>query len=142
MPLAMALPPARELVDVHNAGSARPVSLLATGGIRTPADIMKAVALGADACALATAALFALGCEYYRACNTDNCPTGVTTQNPELRARIDVEVGAQRVANFFNGCAAILGDYLHAMGYAAPSEVGRGDLVPLTEAARHILGEE
>jgi glutamate synthase domain-containing protein 2/nitrite reductase/ring-hydroxylating ferredoxin subunit len=141
MPLAMALPPARELVDAHNAGSARPVSLLATGGIRTPADIMKAVALGADACALATAALFALGCEYYRACNTDNCPTGVTTQNPELRARIDVEVGAQRVANFFNGTRSILGDYLHAMGYAAPSEVGRGDLVPLTEMARHILGE-
>lgn len=139
MPLVMALPMAREMVDAHNASGGRPVSLLATGGIRTPSDIMKAIALGADACALATASLFALGCEYYRACNTDNCPTGVTTQNPGLRARIDVETGAERVANFFNGCRDIIAEYLHSMGHRSLSDVSRTDLVPLTEAARHIL---
>ena len=139
MPLVMALPQAREMVDAHNAAGGRPVSLLATGGIRTPADIMKAVALGADACALATASLFALGCEYYRACNTDHCPTGITTQSAGLRARIDVETGAGRVANFFNASRGILGDYLRAMGYVSLSDVSRADLVPLTEAARHIL---
>ncbi len=139
MPLVMALPVAREMVDAHNAAAGRHVSLLATGGIRTPSDIMKAIALGADACALATASLFALGCEYYRACNTDNCPTGVTTQNPELRARIDIETGAERVANFFNGCRNIVADYLHAMGHHTLSDVSQADLVPLTEAARHIL---
>lgn len=142
MPLVMALPVAREMVDAHNACGGRPVSLLATGGIRTPTDIIKAIALGADACALATAALFALGCEYYRACNTDNCPTGVTTQNPALRARIDVETGAERVANFFTGSRDILGDYLRAMGYVALSDVSKADLVPLTEEARRILGLE
>lgn len=139
MPLVMALPIARKMVDAHNDTGVRPVSLVATGGIRTPSDIMKAIALGADACALATASLFALGCEYYRACNTDNCPTGVTTQNPGLRARVDVETGAGRVANFFNGCRTILNDYLHAMGYSEMSEVGLDDLVPLTDAANHIL---
>lgn len=139
MPLVMALPMAREMVDAHNAAGRRHVSLLATGGLRTPSDIMKAIALGADACALATASLFALGCEYYRACNTDNCPTGVTTQNPELRARIDVETGAGRVANFFDGCRGIIADYLHAMGHRALDDVTTADLVPLTEAARNIL---
>lgn len=139
MPLVMALPLARAMVDAHNSTCERPVSLLATGGIRTPSDIMKAIALGADACALATASLFALGCEYYRACNTDNCPTGVTTQNPELRARIDVDAGAERVANFFNGIRGILADYLHAMGHPSLNVVNKADLVPLTDAARQIL---
>ncbi len=139
VPLVMALPVARALVDVHHTAGGRHVSLLATGGIRTPSDIMKAIALGADACGLATAALFALGCEYYRACNTDHCPTGVTTQNPELRARIDADLAAERVANLFHGCGKMIADYLHAMGHHTLSDVSRADLVPLTEMARQIL---
>jgi glutamate synthase domain-containing protein 2/nitrite reductase/ring-hydroxylating ferredoxin subunit len=140
MPLVMALPIARRLIDRHNAVSERPVSLIATGGIRTPADIIKAIALGADACALATASLFALGCEYYRACNTDHCPTGVATQNPALSARIDVDTGAQRVANFFTATGDMIAGYLRVMGYADLSGVTANDLVALTGDARRILG--
>jgi len=137
MPLVQALPAARRLVDAHNAAHPeRPVSLVATGGIRTPSDIMKALALGADACALATASLFALGCEYYRACNTDHCPTGVATQNPDLRSRVDVEIGAERVANFFNGTRAAIEDYLRVMGKVRLADVGPADLIPLSEEAR------
>jgi glutamate synthase domain-containing protein 2 len=139
MPLVMALPIARRMIDTHNAGSERAVSLVATGGIRTPADIMKAIALGADACALATAALFALGCEYYRACNSGNCPVGITTQSESLRERVNPDIAAERVGNFFNGTREMLSDYLRIMGYADISEVSQHDLVPLTQAAEALL---
>jgi len=139
MPLVMALPIARRMVDAHNAGSDRAVSLVATGGVRTPADIMKAIALGADACALATAALFALGCEYYRACNTGHCPVGIATQTPSLRDRMDPDIAAERVGNFFDGTRKVLEDYLRVLGYANISEITHRDLVPLTQAARALL---
>jgi glutamate synthase domain-containing protein 2/nitrite reductase/ring-hydroxylating ferredoxin subunit len=142
MPLVQALPVARRLVDIHNeAHPERPVSLVATGGVRTPGDVAKALALGADACALATAALFALGCEYYRACNTGNCPVGITTQHEALRARIDGEIAAERVANFLNGTRAVLEDYLRVMGLESVAELGPWDLIPLTPAATAILGD-
>lgn len=143
MPLAAALPLARRLIDAHNAAHPeRPVSLIATGGVRTPADIMKAVALGADACALATAALFALGCEYYRACGSNECPVGIATQKPELRSRIDPEQGAQRVATFFNGTREILEQYLRMMGVAYLRQAGREMLIPLSAEARAVLTAE
>jgi methylamine---glutamate N-methyltransferase subunit C len=143
MPLAAALPIARPLIDAHNAEhEARPVTLIATGGVRTPADIMKAIALGADACALATASLFALGCEYYRACNANECPVGITTQKAELRRRIDPEQGAQQVANFFNGTRSLLEQYLRAMGLAYLHQVNTEQLIPLSAEARVLLTGE
>ena len=140
MPLAAALPVARALVDAHNAEHPeRPVSLVATGGIRTPADVAKALALGADACALATAALFALGCEYYRACNSGNCPVGIATQRPDLRARLEVETAATRVANFFDGLRAVLEEYLRAMGLEDASQLDLRHLIPLSREAEEAL---
>ena len=139
MPLVMAIPLARALIDQHNRKNKRPVSLVATGGIRTPSDIIKALALGADACALATAALFALGCEYYRACNSGNCPTGIATQKETLRQRIDVHTGAARVAAFFDGTRAVLEEYLRAMGHTHLRDLSHEDLQPLTPAARELL---
>ncbi|MDD3517765.1 MAG: glutamate synthase-related protein [Chromatiales bacterium] len=141
LPLVMALPIARRLIDRHNAHHARPVTLVATGGIRTPTDIVKALALGADACALATAALFALGCEYYRACQSGHCPTGIATQTPELRARIDLDTSAERVANFFNGTREILAAYLRVMGHTGIADLSPADLLPLTPAARALLDD-
>ncbi len=141
MPLAAALPIARRFIDDHNTRHPeRPVSLIATGGIRTPADILKAVALGADACALATAALFALGCEYYRACGSNACPVGIATQEPELRRRLDPDHGAERVANFFNGTRAALETYLRIMGLAYIHHLKADDLIPLSREAERILG--
>lgn len=139
MPLVQALAAARPLIEEHNAKGRRPVSLIATGGVRLPADVMKCIALGADACALATASLFALGCEYYRACESGNCPVGITTHKPHLRERLDVERGSKRVANFYRGMGAIIEDYLHAMGRESIEEVGIQDLIPLSEAAQNIL---
>jgi glutamate synthase domain-containing protein 2/nitrite reductase/ring-hydroxylating ferredoxin subunit len=140
MPLVMALPVARRLLNAHNAAHGeRPVSLIATGGIRTPADIIKALALGADACALATAALIALGCEYYRACNSNRCPVGITTQDEKLRARLDMDEAATRVTNFFNGIKLVLSDYLRAMGHDAVADISVRDLIPISRDAKALL---
>ncbi len=140
MPLIQALPEARRLVAAHNADPGnRPVSLVAAGGLRTPADVTKALALGADACALATASLFALGCEYYRACNSGHCPVGIATQDARLRARLDVDQAGQQVARFFTGLQGMLADYLRAMGHAGPGALGPEDLVPLSRAAEDTL---
>ena len=143
MPLVAALPVARRLIEAHNADHPeRPVSLIATGGVRTPTDIIKALALGADACALATASLFALGCEYYRACGSNECPVGITTQKPALRERIEVDKGAERVANFFNGTRQALESYLRIMGLAYSHQLTQADLIPLSSEAERILASD
>ena len=62
----------------------RDVTLVITGGLRTPADFIKALALGADAIAVSNAAMQAIGCIAMRACHTNNCPVGIATQKPHL----------------------------------------------------------
>ncbi|GEM90800.1 glutamate synthase-related protein [Oceanithermus desulfurans] len=123
LPLDRLLPEARRRVDAHNQRGERRVSLIATGTLRTPTDVMKALALGADACALATASLFALGCEYYRACNSGGCPVGIATQDPELRGRLNVETAAEQVAAFFAGTRRALETYLRVMGLSSTAEL-------------------
>ncbi len=97
VPTIFALHRARKFLDRRGT---RDVSLLITGGFRTSADFAKALAMGADAIAIGTAALMACGCQQYRICDTGKCPVGVTSQDPELRARLNVEKSGQRVANF------------------------------------------
>lgn len=75
------------------------------GGFRDSTDIAKALALGADAVALATASLIAIGCMQYRICNTGNCPVGITTQDPELRARLSIPASVRRFVNFYRATA-------------------------------------
>ncbi len=97
LPTIYALSRARVYFDTHDV---KGISLVVTGGLRVSSDIAKAVALGADAVALGTAALMAIGCRQYRICNTGRCPTGITSQDPLLRSRIDVDGSAARLANF------------------------------------------
>ena len=78
------------------------VTFCVTGGFRDSTDIAKAIALGADAVALATTALLAIGCQQYRICNTGKCPVGIATQDPELRKRFNIEASADRFSNFCN----------------------------------------
>ena len=75
------------------------VSLIVGGSIRSAADVVKAVALGADACYVATAALLALGCHLCRTCQSGKCNWGIATQRPELVKRLDPETGKQRLVN-------------------------------------------
>ena len=75
------------------------VSLVVGGSIRSAADVVKAVALGADACYIATAALLALGCHLCRTCQTGKCNWGIATQRPELVKRLNPDIGSERLIN-------------------------------------------
>ena len=98
VPTLYALSRARRYLD--SVGS--DIALVITGGLRVSSDFAKALAMGADAIAIASAGLIAAACQQYRICGSGNCPVGVATQNPELRARLKVDASAQRVANFLN----------------------------------------
>jgi methylamine---glutamate N-methyltransferase subunit C len=97
LPPVYALHRARTFLD--KAGS--DVTLCVTGGFRDSTDIAKALAMGADAVALATASLIAIGCQQYRVCHTGKCPVGITTQNPDLRKRFDIEKSTERLVRFY-----------------------------------------
>jgi glutamate synthase domain-containing protein 2 len=97
VPTIFALYRARKFLDDRGADG---VSLVITGGLRVSSDFAKALAMGADAVAIGTAALMATACQQYRLCDTGLCPVGVTTQNPELRERLRIDISARKLENF------------------------------------------
>lgn len=97
VPTIFALNRARKYLDSINSD----IALIITGGFRVSMDIAKALAMGADAVAVATAALMAAACQQYRICDSGNCPMGIATQDYDLRRRLKVEASANRVANYF-----------------------------------------
>ncbi len=94
-------------------------SIIAAGGIRSAADAAKAIALGADAVAIGTAALITMGCTVCGKCYTGNCSWGITTQRPELTARLDPEVYAERLINLIHAWSHELKEILGALGLNA-----------------------
>jgi len=92
------------------------VSLIITGGLRVSPDFAKALALGADAVAIGTTALLAIGCQQYRICNTGKCPMGIATQDPELRSRLNVDTAAKRLENFLSVVTGELKDFARLTG--------------------------
>ncbi len=92
------------------------VSLVAGGSIRSAADVVKAVALGADACYVATAALLALGCHLCRTCQSGRCNWGIATQRPDLVRRLNPEVGAERLVNLMNAWRHEIMEIMGGMG--------------------------
>ncbi len=113
VPTIFALARARKILDLRGADT---VSLIITGGLRLSSDFAKALAMGADAIAVGTAAMMAAGCQQYRICNTGKCPVGIATQDPALRARLDVDISALRVANFFKAVTEELRDFARLTG--------------------------
>lgn len=101
---------------LRDEGIRNSVSLIAGGSIRSAADVVKAVALGADACYIATAALLAIGCHLCRSCQTGKCNWGIATQQPELTARLDPETGRQRLVNLLTAWNHEIKEMMGGMG--------------------------
>lgn len=125
VPTIPALARARRHLDK----SGRPdVSLVITGGLRKPADFVKALALGADAIAVSNAAMQAIGCIAMRACHTNNCPVGIATQKPHLVSRLQIEKSARQLTNFFEASVELMQVMARACGYAHLNEFNPDDL--------------
>lgn len=116
------------------------VSLVITGGLRKPADFIKAMALGADAIALSNSAMQAIGCLAMRACHTNNCPVGIATQKPHLVSRIIVEKSARQLANFFDASVELMQVMARACGHSHLSEFNHDDLTTWKKEMSQISG--
>ncbi|MGI9341720.1 MAG: glutamate synthase-related protein [Gammaproteobacteria bacterium] len=137
VPTVPALARARRHLDSCNAGD---VTLIITGGLRTPADFAKALALGADGVALSNAAIQAIGCLGMRACGTNNCPVGIATQKPQLRARLPVDIAAERLARFLRASVDLMSVLARAAGHRHLSEFVVDDLTTFKTDMAQLTG--
>lgn len=120
------------------------VNLVVGGSIRSSADVVKAVALGADAVYIATAALLALGCHLCRTCQTGKCNWGIATQRPELVKRLNPDIGSRRLVNLLTAWNHEIKELMGGMGINS-IEALRGNRlmlrgIGLTEKELEILG--
>ncbi|GAW92006.1 Glutamate synthase (NADPH) [Calderihabitans maritimus] len=120
------------------------VSLIIAGSIRNSADVVKAVALGADAVYIGTAALIALGCHVCQKCYTGKCNWGIATQDPKLVKRLNPEIGARRAANLLRAWKHEIKEMLGGMGINAIDSLRGNRLmlrgIGLTDRELKILG--
>ena len=129
---------------LRDEGIRNQVSLIVGGSIRSASDVVKAVALGADACYIATAALMAMGCHLCRTCQSGKCNWGIATQRPELVKRLDPNEGSQRLVNLMTAWRHEIKEMMGGMGINS-IEALRGNRlmlrgIGLTEKELEILG--
>ncbi|HMB59966.1 MAG TPA: glutamate synthase-related protein [Xanthomonadales bacterium] len=137
VPTIPALARARRFLDASDASD---VTLIITGGLRHPADFAKAMALGADGVAVANAAIQAIGCLGMRACHTNNCPVGIATQKPHLRARLPVEEAAERLARFFSASVELMTVLARACGHRQLADFTTDDLTTFNKDMAMLSG--
>lgn len=138
VPTIPALSRARRFLDEQ--GASGRVTLIVTGGLRVPVDFVKAMALGADGIAVANSAMQAIGCVAARMCNTNNCPSGIATQKPELRARLDVESSALRLERFFSATVELMSVMARACGHEALAGLQKRDLATWNHDMARLTG--
>jgi glutamate synthase domain-containing protein 2/nitrite reductase/ring-hydroxylating ferredoxin subunit len=137
VPTMPALARARRHLDACDASQ---VTLIATGGLRVPADFAKAMALGADGIAVSNAAIQAIGCLGMRACHTNNCPVGIATQKPHLRARLPVDAAAERLARFFAASVELMTVLARAAGHRHLNQFSFDDLTTFKSDIAQLTG--
>lgn len=137
VPTIPALARARRHLDQAGRGD---VTLIITGGLRTPADFIKALCLGADGVAVSNSAMQAIGCVAARMCNTNNCPAGIATQDPELRKRMNVEKGAARLHNFFAASTELMQVMARACGHDSLDQFNIEDLTTWKKEMTELSG--
>jgi len=138
VPTIPALARARQHLD--RCGVGHDVTLIITGGLRVPSDFIKAMALGADGIALANSAIQAIGCIGARICNSNNCPAGIATQKPELRARLDIERSALQLNNFLRASVDLMKVMARACGHTHLNHFNRDDLATLDWSMSRLSG--
>ncbi len=137
VPTLPALARARRFLDQRGASD---VTLIITGGLRTPADFAKAMALGADGVAVSNSAIQAIGCLGMRACHTNNCPVGIATQQPHLRSRLPVQIAAKRLQRFFESSVELMGVLARACGHSHLNQFRLHDLTTWKRDVAHLTG--
>ena len=128
VPTVYALHRARKYLDSINSD----ISLIITGGLRVSSDFAKAIAMGADAVAIASAALMAMACQQYKICGTGMCPMGIATQDEDLRARLHIDAAAARVANFLNVSLKELKMFARITGHENLHDLSSEDLCTIS----------
>ncbi len=128
-PIELALPKVHRFLVEE--GIRDELVVMASGGLRTPDDIAKAIALGADGVVLGTSELIALGCTRCSNCERGRgCPFGLTTTDPELSGLVDPEWGAERISNMYSSFKGQLEGLLRGLGLRGVRELrGRTDLL-------------
>ena len=137
VPTIPALARARRHLD---SSGQQDITLVITGGLRKPADFIKALALGADAIALSNSAMQAIGCIAMRACHTNNCPVGIASQKPHLVNRLVVEKSARQLANFFEASVELMQVMARACGHDHLSKFNHDDLTTWKKDMSDISG--
>ena len=137
VPTIPALARARQHLD---SSDSKDITLIITGGLRTPADFAKAMAMGADGIAISNAAIQAIGCLGMRACHTNNCPVGIATQKPHLRARLPVDQAAERLARFFEASIELMQVIARAAGHRHLSDLQIDDLTTFKRDMADLTG--
>ena len=134
VPTIYALHRARKYLDQAGAD----IQLVITGGLRVSSDFAKAIAMGADAVAIASAALIAAACQQYRICGSGMCPVGVATQDPKLRERFQADAAAARVANFLKVSLEELKTFARITGHKRLHDLSVEDLCTINrEISEH-----
>ena len=137
VPTIPALARARRHLDKLGRGD---ITLVITGGLRTPWDFAKALALGADAVAVSNAAMQAIGCIVMRACNSNNCPVGIATQQLHLRERLPVQDAADRLERFFRSSTELMEVLARACGHSSLDQFTIDDLTTFNREMHHLTG--
>ena len=120
------------------------VSLVVGGSVRSSADVVKAIALGADSCYVGTAALLALGCHLCRSCHTGKCNWGIATQRPDLVKRLNPDLGYKRLVNLVTAWKHEIEEMMGGMGINSLEALKGNRLmlrgIGLTDTELRLLG--